>query len=133
MVNLIVITGRMVADPELRYTPKGTAVAGFRIAVDRSFVPANGNREADFFSVVAWGKLGETVANNLKKGRLCGVEGRMQMRSYEAQDGTKRTVWELIAQNIHFLDSKKDGAAGSPAASTPESGEDVVLPDDLPF
>ena len=130
MVNLIVITGRMVADPELRYTPKGTAAASFRVAVDRSFVNANGTREADFFSVVAWGKLGETVADNLTKGRLCGVEGRMQMRSYEAQDGTKRTVWELIAHNIHFLDSKKTGTAGAP---TTDSSEEVALPDDLPF
>lgn len=129
MLNVIVLEGRLVADPEMRYTPQGIPVASFRIAVDRPFTNQSGNKETDFFSVVAWRKLGETVGNNLTKGRLVSVQGRMQMRQYEAQDGSKRTAYEVNADAVNFLGGKPKTAAATHEA--PADAEE--LPDDLPF
>ncbi|MCL5116448.1 MAG: single-stranded DNA-binding protein [Firmicutes bacterium] len=128
MMNVIILEGRLVADPELRYTPQGVPVANFRMAVDRPFAGQDGNKETDFFQLVAWRKLGETVGNNLTKGRLVSVRGRLQMRQYEAQDGSKRTVYEINCDEVNFLDRRPDGAPG--AASVDDEPE---LPDDLPF
>ncbi|NMP24514.1 single-stranded DNA-binding protein [Sulfobacillus harzensis] len=131
MMNVIILEGRLVADPELRYTPQGVPVAHFRMAVDRPFVGQDGNKETDFFQLVAWRKLGETVANNLTKGRLVSVRGRLQMRQYEAQDGSKRTVYEINCDEVNFLDRRPEGAGapGDAGAST----QTEELPDDLPF
>jgi len=126
MLNTIVLIGRLAQDPEMRYTPNGVAVASFTVAVDRPFTDQNGKREADFIDCLAWRKLGETVGNHLKKGRLVAVQGRLQIRSYEAKDGTKRRVAEVVADSVRFLDStKKEAAAVDDGA--------VELPDDLPF
>lgn len=107
MLNRIVLVGRLAKDPELRYTPSGKAVASFTVAVGRRFANQQGERETDFIDTVVWGKLAETVANHLQKGRMVGVEGRLQIRSYETQDGQKRRVAEVIADNVSFLDKPK--------------------------
>ncbi len=112
MLNRIVLVGRLARDPELRYTPSGKAVAGFTIAVNRRFANQQGEREADFIDIVVWGKLAETCANHLQKGRLVGVEGRLQIRSYETQEGQKRRVAEVVADNVSFLDKPKAGTEG---------------------
>ena len=139
MLNRIVLIGRLVAEPQLRYTQSGVPVANFRIAVNRPFVNQQGEREADFIDVVAWRKLGETVAQNLDKGRLVGVDGRLQIREYE-HEGQRRRHAEVVADNVAFLDWPADGAGGrraapaaaAPAAYPPEP-EDDFNPDDVPF
>lgn len=134
MLNRIILIGRLTRDPELRYTPQGVPVASFSLAVDRPFTNQSGQRETDFIDCVAWRKLGETVSNHLSKGRLAAVEGRLQIRSYEAQDGSKRRVAEVIADNVRFLDRPREGqAVGSTEDGGSFSDEDVALPDDLPF
>lgn len=130
MLNRVILIGRLTRDPELRYTPQGVPVASFAIAVDRPFSNQQGQREADFIDCIAWRKLGETVGNHLTKGRLVAVEGRLQIRSYTAQDGNKRKVAEVVADSVRFLDRPKDGSS----AEMVSGGEsDVPLPDDLPF
>ena len=124
--------GRLTRDPEMRYTNTGTPVTGFTLAVERPFTNSAGEREADFIDCVAWRKAAETVANNLTKGRLVAVEGRLQIRSYEAQDGSKRKASEIVTDNVRFLDYPKDGAKGSTSHATGDPDE-VALPDDLPF
>ena len=139
MVNRIILIGRLTHDPELRYTPQGVPVATFSLAVERPYMSKDSDtRITDFVDCVAWRKLGETVGNHLTKGRLAAVEGRLQIRSYEAQDGSKRKVAEVIADSVQFLDRPKDGSASQPAnaeSPAPETPADdtVVLPDDLPF
>lgn len=134
MLNRIILIGRLTRDPELRYTPQGVPVASFSLAVDRPFTNQSGQRETDFIDCVAWRKLGETVSNHLSKGRLAAVEGRLQIRSYEAQDGSKRRVAEVIADNVRFLDRPREGQAAGPSGDAAGFGdEDVALPDDLPF
>lgn len=134
MLNRMILIGRLTRDPELRYTPQGVPVASFSLAVDRPFTNQQGQREADFIDCVAWRKLGEVVGNHLKKGRLAAVDGRLQIRSYEAQDGSKRRVAEVICEAVRFLDKPKDGS-DLPSADGPTGGADseVSLPDDLPF
>lgn len=103
-MNHVVLIGRLTKDPELRYTPNGVAVTNFTLAVDRNFTNQAGQREADFIPIVVWQKLAETCANYLRKGRLVAVEGRLQIRSYDTQDGQRRRVAEVIAGNVQFLD-----------------------------
>jgi single-strand DNA-binding protein len=104
MLNRVVLIGRLVRDPELRYSSTGIAVANFTVACDRKFTNQDGEREADFIPVVTWRGLAETVANYTRKGSLVGLEGRLQVRSYENQEG--RTVWvtEVVADDVRFLD-----------------------------
>lgn len=108
MLNRSILIGRLVADPELKYTPSGVAVCTFRLAVDRPFTTQGGEREADFIPVVTWRQLAETCANYLKKGRLTAVEGRIQVRFYENQEGKRVYVTEVIADNVRFLESSRD-------------------------
>jgi single-strand DNA-binding protein len=96
-----------VRDPDLRYSPSGTAVANFTLAVDRAFKNEDGEKEADFIPVVVFKKQAENCANYLKKGRLVAIEGRIQVRTYEDKDGNKRWVTEVIAHNVRFLESGK--------------------------
>ena len=110
-MNVVVLIGRLVADPELKYTPSGVAVCTFRIAVDRRFKSESGERETDFIDIVAWRQQAEFVANYLSKGRLIGVHGRMQTRSWVQQDGQKRWRTEIVAENVQFLDKPKEGQA----------------------
>lgn len=100
MLNVVVLIGRLVADPEAKYTQDGTAVTNFSLAVDRRF-----NRdETDFFDVVCWRKLAETVAQNLRKGRLVAVQGRLQQDRWETQEGQKRSKVVIVADEVRFLD-----------------------------
>lgn len=131
MINTIIVEGRLTEDPSLRYTSQGVPVAQFQIASNRPFANAAGQRDADFFHVVAWRKLGEVVGNNLSKGRLISVQGRMQMRSYEAQDGSKRVLYEIQAHQVNFLDRNPHKAAQGTEA--PVTEDDPAVPDDLPF
>ncbi|KQO10621.1 single-stranded DNA-binding protein [Paenibacillus sp. Leaf72] len=108
MLNRVILIGRLTRDPELRYTPAGVAVAQFTIAVDRPFTSGQGEREADFIPVVTWRQLAETCANYLRKGRLTAVEGRIQVRNYENNEGKRVYVTEVIADNVRFLESNKD-------------------------
>jgi len=133
LLNRIVLVGRLARDPELRYTPSGKAVAGFTIAVNRRFANQQGEREADFIDIVVWGKLAETVANHLQKGRLVGLDGRLQIRSYQTQDGQKRRVAEVVADNVSFLDKPRTGAeeadlGGIGTEVKPEEPEEEEVP-----
>jgi len=131
VLNRAILIGRLTADPELRYTPQGHAVTTFRIAVDRPFKNQQGEREADFFSIVTWRRLAETCAHNLNKGRLVAVEGRLQTRSYQAQDGSTRWATEVVADNVLFLDWPKDG--GALRSDAPAAPADEMPEDDVPF
>ena len=107
MLNRIVLIGRLTADPTLRYTPAGKAVASFTLAVDRGRKDAQGNKETDFIDTIVWEKQAENVSQYLKKGSLCAVEGRLQIRSYTDKDNNKRKAAEVVASSVQFLDSKK--------------------------
>lgn len=137
MLNRIVLIGRLTRDPELRYTPNGVAVASFTLAVDRSRKNAAGERETDFVPIVVWQQQAENCNTYLSKGKLAAVDGRLQIRSYEDKDGIKRTVAEVVAENVRFL-SPKDGSGGNNNFGEQHSGnssrEDVMISDDdLPF
>jgi len=126
-MNVVVLIGRMVADPELKYTPSGVAVCTFRIAVDRR-VKAGEEKQADFINIVAWQKSAEFAANYLGKGRLVGVQGRMQSRSWVQQDGQKRYMTEVIAENLQGLDRPKEGQAPQ-AAPNNNAGAGFTAPE----
>lgn len=113
MLNRVILIGRLTKDPELRYTPAGVAVAQFTLAVDRPFSrEQSSEREADFIPIVVWRQLAETCANYLRKGRLAAVEGRMQVRNYENNEGRRVYVTEVVADNVRFLESpNREGGA----------------------
>ena len=106
-MNRTILVGRLTKDPDLRYTPNGVAVASFTLAVNRTFANRNGEREADFINCVIWRKPAENVANYLQKGSLAGVDGRIQTRSYDAQDGKRVYVTEVLAESVQFLEPKQ--------------------------
>ena len=105
-MNKVILIGRLTRDPELRYTGSNTPVATFSLAVNRSFTNQNGEREADFINVVIWDKQAENVAKYLTKGRLVAVEGRIQTRNYDNNEGKKVYVTEVVALSVQFLESK---------------------------
>lgn len=107
MLNHITIMGRLTADPELRRTGSGVAVASFKIACDRDF-GEKGNKETDFIDCVAWRHTGEFVSNHFTKGRMIVVSGRLQIRKWTDKDGNKRSTAEVVADNVYFGDSKKN-------------------------
>lgn len=107
MLNNTVLIGRMTKDPELRYSQAGKAVASFTLAVERNFKNANGEKEADFIPCVQWGKGAEFTAQYTQKGSLVAVEGRIQVRKYEDKNGQNRWVTEVVAENVRFLERKK--------------------------
>jgi single-strand DNA-binding protein len=112
MMNRVVLVGRLTKDPELRYTPSGVAVATFTLAVNRTFTNQQGEREADFINCVIWKRPAENVANFLKKGSLAGVDGRIQSRSYEGQDGKRVYVTEVVCESVQFLEPKGSNTGG---------------------
>ena len=121
MLNHITIMGRLTRDPELRRTGSGVAVASFTVAVDRDFSPKDGGeKETDFIDCVAWRQTGEFVSKYFTKGRMAVVSGRLQIRSWTDKDGNKRRTAEIVADNVYFGDSKRDGDSGS-AYSAPAS------------
>jgi single-strand DNA-binding protein len=113
-MNKVWLIGRLVANPQLRYTKSGLAVATFTLAVDRDFLSESGEREADFIDIVTWRKQAEAVANHLSKGRLVAVEGRLQIRSYDDQNGIRRKAAEVIANEVKFLDRPKQEQTSEP-------------------
>lgn len=123
-MNRVVLIGRLAGDPEMRTTQSGKQVVSFTLAVDRRHT-AEGQPTADFIPCVAWGKLAEVIGQHMKKGRQCGIEGRMQVRTYE-KDGTKRYVTEVIADGMTFCGSK-------PAGDTTGGAEQFGQPEDIPF
>lgn len=137
MLNKCMIIGNLGADPEMRYTANGNAVTTFRVATSRSYNSAEGERreETEWFSVVTWNRLAETCAQYLTKGRQVYVEGRMQTRSWEGQDGQKRYRTELIAETVKFLGNRSDSPAGgfAPSMAVGADAEGDIDPDDLPF
>ena len=106
-MNKVIIAGRLTKDPEVRYTQTGVAVASFTLAVNRRF---SKEKVADFIPIVVWDKIAEVVGNNLVKGSQVLIEGRIQIRSYDAQDGSKRYVTEVIAQELEFMGSRPTSA-----------------------
>lgn len=139
-MNKVILHGRLARDPELRYTTSGKAVASFSLAVNRRYSNNNNNQgpTADFIPCVAWDKLAEIIANNLIKGSEALIEGRLQVRSYDAQDGSKRYVTEVIVGEMEYCGSKKDNGGGSAPAGDNQSdlgsfGGTPVSDDDIPF
>ncbi|MFZ3577688.1 single-stranded DNA-binding protein [Virgibacillus sp. DJP39] len=106
MLNRVVLVGRLTKDPDLRYTPSGVAVANFTLAVNRPFSNQQGNREADFINCVVWRRPAENLANYMKKGSLVGVDGRVQTRNFEGQDGKMVYMTEIVADSVQFLETK---------------------------
>lgn len=105
-MNKVFLIGRLTRDPELRYTSNNTPVATFSLAVNRNYSNQNGEREADFVNIVVWRKQAENVKNYIKQGSQIAVDGRIQTRSYDGEDGKKRYVTEIVADNVQFLDSR---------------------------
>ena len=137
MLNRVVLVGRLTKDPELRYTASGVAVTTFTLAVNRPFSNQSGEKEADFITCVVWRKPAENVANFLKKGSLAGVDGRLQTRTYEGQDGKRVYVTEVQAESVQFLDSKNSETSKpsqNKGQSQPPLGREInITDDDLPF
>ena len=144
MINRVILVGRLTKDPEFRTTPSGVNVATFTLAVNRTFTNAQGEREADFINVVVFRKQAENVNNYLSKGQLAGVDGRMQSRSYENNEGKRIFVTEVVADNVQFLEPKSQSKGQSqqqsgqtkqkPANDNPFGNGPVdIQDDDLPF
>lgn len=137
--NQVIIMGNLTRDPELRTIPSGQSVCSFSIAVNRSWTGSDGQTQesTDFFDVVAWAKLGELVSQYLRKGRKALVVGRLQTRSWEAQDGSKRKSTEIVASDVTFLDgggqSGESGSqeSGTPAAKKPAAKDEEVVVEDI--
>ena len=112
MINRVILVGRLTKDPDLRYTPNGVPVATFTLAVKRPFSNQQGERETDFINCVVWRRQAENAANYLKKGNLAGVDGRIQTRNYEGQDGKRVYVTEVLAESVQFLEPKGSNSSG---------------------
>lgn len=127
MLNRCVLIGRLTKDPELRYTQSGKGVCTFTLAIDRNY---GDKKQTDFIEIVVWGKMGENCANYMSKGKLAAVDGQLTTRSYEAKDGHKVKVYEIVADQVRFLSPKtaEDGRS-APAFEPPP----VIDSDDLPF
>lgn len=142
MFNLVVLTGRLTADPELKTTQSGIPVTSFSIAVNRRYSAGDGQQQTDFINIVAWRKSAEFVTKYFKKGSLIGIEGSIQTRKYTDKDGNNRYIFEVVANNVQFVESKRDSSASSAepvgASFSNASANDFtdlgdVSDDDLPF
>ncbi|WP_303103904.1 single-stranded DNA-binding protein [Megamonas funiformis] len=132
-MNKVILAGRLVRDPELRYTQTGKAVVSFSLAVNRRF---NHNQEqtADFIPIVVWDKLAEVCSKHLFKGSQVLIKGRIQIRSYDAQDGSKRYVTEVIAQELEFMGSKPTALESKPLSPQAQNfGQEVHPDEEIPF
>ena len=139
-MNKVILLGRLTRDPEVRYTQtNNTLVASFSLAVNRRFVAQGQERQADFFNIVAWSKLGEFCSKYFKKGQQVGIIGRLQTRTWDDDQGTKHYVTEVVAEEAYFADSKRDADStfdnnfGSIPATSTGSDFEVAPSDDLPF
>jgi single-strand DNA-binding protein len=138
MLNRVILIGRIVKDPDLRYSPAGVGICQFSLAVDRPFSTGNSKeKEADFINIVTWRQLAETCANYLKKGRLTAVEGRLQVRNYDNNEGRKVYVTEVIADNVRFLEgnsgSGSSGNRSSQGNSNQSNGRDPLENEGVPL
>ncbi|QEY34639.1 single-stranded DNA-binding protein [Caproiciproducens galactitolivorans] len=139
MLNIAVLMGRLVADPELRQTPNGVSVTSFTLAVDRSYAKQGKERQADFIDIVTWRSTAEFACKYFRKGQLVAVQGSIQTRSYTDKDGNKRKAFEVVADHVHFAESKKDSSNNNtyPARGSAdvEADDFEEMPDDgdLPF
>ena len=140
-MNKVILMGRLTRDPEVRYTQtNNTLVASFSLAVNRRFTRPGEERQADFINIVAWSKLGEFCSKYFKKGQQVGIIGRLQVRNWEDEQGQKRYVTEVVAEEAYFADSKRDGADSTSFENTfgsnissSSSEFEVTSSDDLPF
>ena len=137
-MNKVILMGRLTRDPEVRYTQSNTAVASFSIAVNRRFVRQGEERKADFINIVAWNQTAEFVSKYFKKGQQVGVIGRIQTRNYDDADGKKVYVTEVVAEEVYFADSRRDGDAAAMFSDNAGDAVDdsefqVTSGDDLPF
>ncbi|NLW45341.1 MAG: single-stranded DNA-binding protein [Syntrophomonadaceae bacterium] len=143
MINRVILIGRLTRDPELRYTANGIGVCTFSIAVNRPYTNQAGERPVDYIDIVAWRQLAENVATYMTKGRLVAVEGRLQTRTYENQEGQKRKVVEVLADTVRFLD-RAPGTGGAERIQESDDwdslgrevdpgGVDLAEDDDIPF
>ena len=123
MLNRAVLTGRLTRDPELRYTTSGTAVVSFTLAVDRQFRNQNGDRDADFINCVIWRKSAENFSNFTHKGSLVGIEGRIQTRNYENQQGNRVYVTEIVVDNFALLEPRQNGGSQQNGNQQPIGGQ----------
>lgn len=130
-MNKVILIGRLVADPEIRYTQSGKAVASYRLAVDRPF-KQDGQQEADFINCVAWGKTGEFAGNYLRKGTKIAVEGRIQTGSYE-KDGVKHYTTDIVVDRHEFCESRSSGQASTANSNAGQAFTDMDDDGDLPF
>ena len=128
-MNKVVILGRLTKDPDVKYTPTQKVVTSFTLAVDRPFLNNEGKREADFIPVVVWGKAAELCGNSLGKGHRLLVEGRFQIRNFDAKDGTKHWVTEVIASNVEFIERKSDAKN----VNMTSLGKEVPFDENVPF
>jgi len=151
MLNNVVLMGRLTADPELRHTPNDIPVTTFTLAVNRSFAKAGADRATDFIDIVAWRNTAEFVSKYFNKGQLVAVEGSIQTRTYQDKEGKNRKVFEVIANNVHFAEAKRDGNYNNSNASNNNSNfnsenfgnsfengsvddfKEIPMDDDLPF
>ena len=125
-MNKVILIGRLTRDPELRYTSSNIPTATFSIAVDRTFTNQNGEREADFINIVVWRKQAENCKNYLTKGSQVAIEGRIQTRSYDGQDGQKRYVTEVVADNVQFLGTRGQNTNGGSMDSQPAFNDNAT-------
>ena len=133
-MNNVVLIGRLVRDPDMRYTSNGVAVTTFTLAVDRPFSSNKGERETDFIPIVTWRQLAENCANYLGKGRLVAVQGRIQTRQYENNEGRRVYVTEVVADVVRFLErGEKSQQSGNRDPFAGEGREIEISDDDLPF
>ncbi len=141
-MNNVCLLGRLTADPELRTTPNGNAITTFTIAVNRTYKDKDGSLPADFITIVAWRQTAELVCKHFTKGRMIAVQGSIQTGSYTDKDGNKRKTFEVLANHVHFADSKRDNTASSTGISASASDytsnengefEEIMSDDDLPF
>ena len=131
MLNHIVLIGRLVKDPELRRTGSGVAVANFTLAVDRDFPGKDGEKQTDFIDIVAWRNTAEFVSKYFSKGRMAVAIGQLQIRKWQDKDGNNRYNAEVVADNVYFADSKRDG--GDFAVIENDDANPFEEDDDLPF
>ena len=132
-MNKAILIGNLASDPETSTTQSGISKCTFRLAVQRKFANQQGVKEADFLPIVCWRQTAELCARYLSKGRKVAVEGTIQTRSYDAQDGSKRYVTEIVADNVEFLGSHAHGQNEDHAPVPDENGYTAVSDDELPF
>jgi len=128
MVNKVILVGRLCTDPELKYTPSGIAVANFRVAVDRQFNNASGERETDFIDIVTWRQNAEFVNTYMTKGRLVLVEGRLQVRQWQTPDGQRRRNTEVVADSLRALDKPREPREGAEPSGAPQHARAASAP-----